>query len=299
MRPRTTTTWFLACATCFLLGHLSARREPSALLAQEPPKKVETPVFPMSARLGSNIYLHLSAEFRACCHQIYRLADQRLEHLLRYSEPRPLKPAVVMDLDETVLDNTAFQTFLFKNKLEYTDDLWAIYEEKHPQDVGLIAGAKDFIEKAERRGVAVIYISNRLAKYKHGTEKALQLLGINTANLEGRLFLKEEKSETNPFPSNKAARREAVAAQYNVLLFFGDNLRDFSDAFAAKVPKDGKPADYLKAHQERIASADKAVCRWGVDWFVLPNPVYGEWDKLIGPDPIALLPKTTMTPPAK
>ena len=33
-----------------------------------------------------------------------------------------------MDLDETVLDNWAFASFLHDNDLDYTDDLWSMYE---------------------------------------------------------------------------------------------------------------------------------------------------------------------------
>jgi 5'-nucleotidase (lipoprotein e(P4) family) len=280
----------LVCAACFLGGWLCGDRGPSGLLADPTPPKAEAPAFPMSARLGGNIYLQTSAEYRACCYQIYTGAQLRLETALKEARPKRTKPAVVMDLDETVLDNSAFQTFLYKNKLEHTDALWAEYEKNYPQDVTLIPGAKDFIEKAGALKVTVVFISNRSELYKKSTESALNRLGIKVDGPACRLYLKPKDGS-----SDKSARREAVAAKYNVLMYFGDNLRDFSESFAAKkLPKDATSEDYRQAIKLRESLADDAACHWGVDWFVLPNPVYGEWEKLIGPDPKEILHPTSM-----
>src|SRR5262249_10143901 len=161
--------------------------------------------------------------YRACCYGIYKSAALRLEATLAAARPKPARPAIVMDLDETVLDNSAFQTFLYKYNLEYSDKLWADYEENYPQDVTLIPGAKQFIDKAETLGVAMVFISNRSELYTKSTKAALQRLGINVGGLADRLYLKPKDGS-----SDKSARREAVAARYNVLMYFGDNLRDFS-----------------------------------------------------------------------
>ena len=110
----------------------------------------------MTHRVGGNLYLQHSAEYRACCLTIYKSAELRMRNLLDAARPRPAKPAVVLDLDETVLDNSAFQTFLYKAKMEYSDKLWAEYEEKYPQDVTLIPGARTFIHKAQAAEVAVV-----------------------------------------------------------------------------------------------------------------------------------------------
>ena len=73
-------------------------------------------------------------------------------------------------------------------------------------------------------------------------------------------------------------------------MYFGDNLRDFSEDFAAeRLPKDASAGARLSAIQNRKDKVDEAAAHWGVDWFVLPNPTYGEWEKLIGPNPDAIL----------
>lgn len=292
MTKMTRAQLLIACSACFLIGWFSGGNDLLHVSAQvAPANKVAAPTLTMPGRLGGNLYLQVSAEYRACCIQIYQLAGQRLESILESAKPKIRKPAIVMDLDETVVDNSAFQTFLYQNKLEYTDELWADYEENYPQDVTLIPGVKSFIKKAESLGVTVIYLSNRSEKFKTSTATALEKQGINVAGIEDRLYLKAKDSTS----SEKATRREAVAAKYNVLLFFGDNLRDFSESFAAKkLPANATSEDYLAAIKQRQTAADQASSHWGYDWFVLPNPVYGEWDKLIGPDPIAIMHPSSM-----
>lgn len=73
-------------------------------------------------------------------------------------------------------------------------------------------------------------------------------------------------------------------------MYFGDNLRDFSEAFAApRLPAGATAEDNVNAISQRAAAVDEEGDHWGVDWFVLPNPIYGEWEKLMGPDPADIL----------
>jgi acid phosphatase len=249
---------------------------------------------PQESALGANLYVQTSAEYRACCLGVYQSARDRLAAVLPIVPRRPLKPAVVFDLDETVFDNARFQTFLDRERLPYQDAYWDLWEKGYPQEVGLVPGAKAFIERAEKLGVACVYLSNRLEKFRPATVAALALNGLNTDDLGGRLFLSPDGS------SDKAARREMVAARYRVLMYFGDNLRDFSEWFAA--PAGLKPDDNAgqsRAIRERYRKVDGAAGHWGVDWFVLPNPVYGEWTKLLGSNPRLKLKPTTMKLPEK
>lgn len=281
---------------CFLVGVLVGQQPMTSLLA-DPPAKVAPPAppFPMSARIACNMYLQTAAEYRACCLTIYKSAELRLEEMLK--NIKYAQPAIIMDLDETVLDNSAFQTYLYKNNLEYTDELWDVYEEGYPQDVSLIPGAKEFVNKAQSLHVTVIYLSNRSERFKKSTAAALDRLGLSrnfadpntrTQDIERRLYLKTTTSD-------KSARREAVAAKFNVLMLFGDSLRDFSDTFAArKLPAGATAEDCVAAILERQKQASFAHAHWGIDWFVLPNPVYGEWEKLIKVDPVLLMAPTHM-----
>jgi acid phosphatase len=246
--------------------------------------------FPMEARLGANLYVQDSAEYRACCYGIYGSATRRLREILDPARPRPPKPAVVMDLDETVLDNSAFQTYLYANGYEYAESLWDVYESKYQQDVTLVPGAREFITAAESMHVAVVYITNRQERFQASTLSAMTRLGIGGADLADRVMF-----EPTGGTFDKSDRMVTAAARYNLLLWFGDNLRDFSEAFkpASFAPHATAP-DIDTAITARDAAVDGAMAHWGVDWFVLPNPVYGEWEKLIAPNPIDLLRPTSM-----
>ena len=273
------------CFACLVAGLLLGSTGLEFASSRQPAATKPIIPFSMQERLGANLYVQTAAEYRACCLQVYKTAEMRLEAIMAAAHPKPLKPAVIMDLDETVLDNSAFESFLYENNLEYSDDLWEIYERDYPGEVRLVPGAKQFIKKAEDRGVTVIFISNRLEENCGSTVNALTRLGISTKGIGQRLLLKKRVAS-----SDKTSRRETVAAQYNVLLVFGDNMRDFSETFIAKKLTENDGADaHDKAIASRLKLVDDATCHWGIDWFVLPNPGYGEWEKLIRNEPMKRL----------
>lgn len=246
--------------------------------------------FPMVMRTGCNLYLQTSAEFQAACLQTYQCAAARLAELVPTVELNERPPAVVMDLDETVFDNSAFQTYLYRTGQEYDPHLWNDYEQNFSADVTLIPGAKRFIEFATERGAAVIFLSNRLDKFKASTIAALNRLGLAGENVEARLFLKTDETS-----SDKTIRRAQVAEKYDVVMLVGDNLRDFSEEFVApKITPPAQTNDVLAAIAARKSAVGRTADRWGRDWFILPNPVYGEWDKLIQVPPLELMHPTTM-----
>lgn len=243
--------------------------------------------------LSANVYTHASAEYRACCMTIYRAAGDRLAELMEDAEPRPERPAVVMDLDETVLDITSFQTFIYESGLSYTSELWEVYEREWGGEVLLVPGAGEFIDRAEALGVSVVYLSNRNESTREHTVAVLERLGVITEGIDERVYLKPAGAS-----SDKSPRRDAISARYNVLMIFGDNLRDFAEVFAPeKLGGDATTGDYLRATGARNAAVDAAACHWGVDWFVLPNCMYGEWEKLVPPNPVDVMRPTEMEAP--
>ncbi len=251
---------------------------------------------PEQGSLTANIYNQTAAEYRACCMTIYAAAGYRLEELMEDADPPPMRPAVVLDLDETVLDISSFQTFLYENGLRYTSALWSVYEQEGVDEVLLVPGAGGFIAKAEALGVSVVYLSNRNEANQEYTVAVLERLGLNVDGIEERLFLKATGGS-----SNKSSRRDAISARYNILMIFGDNLRDFAEIFAPeRLGDDATTDDHLRAIAARDTAVDNAACHWGVDWFVLPNCMYGEWEKLVPPNPVEILrPTSVVTPTAR
>jgi 5'-nucleotidase (lipoprotein e(P4) family) len=183
-----------------------------------------------------------------------------------------------MDLDETVLDNSGFQAMLVRSGLAWDPRLWKIWEKDWPNAVGSIPGAKDFIEKAKLSGVAVVFVTNRDKEFEQQTEDALKGLQIKYDLLK----LKESgKSD------DKTSRFEEVQQKYDVLLYVGDNLRDFSEEFKfIQLSENPTGAELQDAINERRHRVEGYASKWGTAqkpvWIVLPNPTYGEWTKPLG-----------------
>src|SRR5262245_22240815 len=218
-----------------LAGVLLAARLPLTAQVPQPDPAADTPRAPAAflpevptyRGLDSNLYMQTAAEYRACCYQAYNLATLRLRE--RYAELKDngKKLAVVMDLDETVLDNSGFQAMQLRSGLAYDPRLWDIWEEKHGDLVRLIPGARDFIHELEKLGVTVFYIGNRDDKFRKATTAMMERLQIPIKDAK-QLKLKTKTSD-------KSARRKEVEAEHTVLLFVGDNLRDFDEQFKSTV----------------------------------------------------------------
>ncbi len=234
---------------------------------------------PQERTLDANLFVQTSAEYVACCLQTYAWAGERLQQRLAAALPSEKPPAVVMDLDETVLDNGGFQSFLDREAKPYEQATWERWERDFPTETRLVPGAKGFIEAAERAGVTVFYISNRTLA--EPTIAALRHNGLSVENIGERLLLRTATSD-------KTARRAAVEERYRVLLYVGDNLRDFSETFTT--PK-LSPEEAIAA---RRTAVERQAYRFGTDWFLLPNPVYGEWKTPLGKEPRRFLRPTKM-----
>ncbi|OWK43928.1 5'-nucleotidase, lipoprotein e(P4) family [Fimbriiglobus ruber] len=245
------------CATGLVVGVVAtaALRSP----AQAPPAfKKEVPTY---RGLDANLYMETSAEYRACCFQAYALATARVDQWAKDKNTPGRPPAVILDLDETVLDNAGFQVMLIRSGLAYDQRLWDEWEDKYSGNVELVPGAKDFIDKLKGLKIAPFYISNRSEKYRVATKKALARLEIDVP--DDQLLLVTTTSD-------KTARRATAATKFDVFLYLGDNLRDFDEMFKYDAQA-GIPG--------RKAAVDKTRTKFGTDWIIFPNPAYGEWTK--------------------
>lgn len=248
-----------------------------------PPPRVVVREDRLNRSLDANLWMQVSAEYRACCYQAYNVARRRLTEKVCDVPPggwaKP--PAVVCDLDETVLDNSGFMTRLSRNNLAFDQATWDDWERTEYAQVRLVPGAKAFIDEAKRLGVAVVYITNRSQRkdLRDGTLNALELLGIE---VPGENLLAATTT------SDKTSRRRSVEARYTVLLYLGDNLRDFhegdfrSTVDNTKPPLTTDPAKLQAAVAARAAAVDRCEDLFGREWIIFPNPAYGEWGKVLG-----------------
>ena len=206
-----------------------------------------------------------SANAAAAQQQAWLLATERLQQVLADRRrthqrsaggvaPKPL--AVVTDLDETVLDNTALLARDLEACHTYTTwDTWADWE-LHGDPL-LTPGAREFLQYADSEGVAVYYVSDRFSENIEATMATLRDLGLPQVS----------RSHVLLYGPTKEERRAVVAADHEIALLLGDSLPDFADAFDGATPS--------RQHELAAAYAD----HWGRDWIMFPNAAYGGWRK--------------------
>ncbi|HET6804806.1 MAG TPA: HAD family acid phosphatase [Frateuria sp.] len=194
------------------------------------------------------------------------LADPHWDALARADRVVPaegLKPAVILDIDETVLDNSPYQARLVRSGGEFNEPDWAAWCKE--ARARALPGVVEFTRFAARHGVAVIYISNRSADLDQATLANLRKAGLPVAGPQSFLGLGTFVEGCEQVGSEKGCRRQQVARQYRVLMQFGDQLADFLDVLP------NTPAGRSRAAAPYLG--------WiGQRWFVLPNPTYGNWE---------------------
>ena len=200
----------------------------------------------------ATLWQQRSAEYKALCFQAYNIAKERLDASLSASVQNP---AVVTDIDETILDNSPYNAHQSLKGDLYSDSSWRVWTAKIAADT--VPGALTFLKYAASRGVQIFYISNRVEAERSATIANLKKWNFPDAD-DNHLLLKATTS-------NKDEKRKLVADQHNVLLLLGDNLGDFSGIF-----------DH-KTYEKRNELAEDSSAMFGKRFIVLPNPMYGEW----------------------
>jgi len=239
---------------------------PAGVLAQTPGASMSRQTGPDSEyQIGAILWTQSSAEYRALAYQAFDLAKLRLDAALAKQKPgRAARAgkgmAIVVDVDETVLDNSRFQAELILRGVGYTPQAWQAWCDR--AEAGAVPGAAEFLNYAAGRGVQVFYITNRRQPEKAGTMANLKNAGFPNVS-EETVMIRENAS-----PS-KEARREKVRARYRIVMLVGDNLNDFNDNFSGKSIADRK----AEVERERAA--------FGSEYIVIPNPMYGDWESAV------------------
>jgi 5'-nucleotidase (lipoprotein e(P4) family) len=206
----------------------------------------------------ATLWMQTSAEYRALCYQTFNLAKMNLETFLG-ARPGSKPVAVIVDADETVIDNSAYEAFLIGNNFGYSSKTWTPW--MAAAQAKAVPGALEFLNYAQAKGVEIFYVTNRKMVGYEGTEKNLKALGYPYVDKK-HLLLRTDTSDKQP-------RRDSVAKDYEIAFVMGDNLNDFLSVFRKKSVAD------------RLAEVDKIKDMWGNKFIVLPNPTYGEWEGAI------------------
>lgn len=232
----------------------------------------DLPVADNEYQVGATLYTQKTAEFRALAYQAFNLARLRLdEDLSRRSvqrlprAERRKQRAVIVDIDETVLDNSPAQAAGIRDRRSFNMKDWYAWSDMRKAKA--IPGAVEFLNYAVSKGVKVFYISNRDEVQKQATIDNLRSVGFRDVS-EYNVLLRQKDERGNNI-STKTPRRDLVAEKYRVVLVMGDNLDDFSDVFERRSVAD------------RFAETDRIKDEWGKRWIVLPNAMYGTWENAI------------------
>jgi acid phosphatase len=228
--------------------------------------------------LNAVIWTQSSAEYRGVARQAYRMARTQLDAALadrtwtaaveQTGAFSALPPAVILDLDETVLDNSAFQARQVVDStpyhaVPYSEDNWNKWCTE--RKARAIPGAVEFLKYAASRGVTPVYITNRDHAVEGATRDDLARLGIPVDASRDTVLTRHENGWD---VTDKSARRQTVAASYRILLLVGDNFEDFVAGTRTSIG-------------ERSALEEKYETNWGTKWIVLPNPTYGSWEQAV------------------
>jgi 5'-nucleotidase (lipoprotein e(P4) family) len=256
---------FAACLA--VLGSLFA------LIAARP----DAPACITYENLNATLWMQTAVEYKASTTETYRdaqgallrgLADRHWTAALEQTgDFANLPPAVVLDLDETVLDNSPFEARLVASGAAWSKDSWQTWVNE--ENATMIPGSMDFLQFARTQHVAPIYITNRACDPTSDADPTVQQLRkLKMPVATGSDWLLCEQPGAG---SDKSLRRAEVARHYRILLMFGDQLGDFLG-----IPK----ASANLAGREKLFEDHQAM--WGGRWFQLPNPTYGSWEGAMG-----------------
>ena len=202
----------------------------------------------------SILWYQTSAEMRAICYQTFNFARMLYEKDLGKGDVGK-KRAVVVDIGETMIDNSPYEAGLVGNDFDYSVG-WK--EWIAAAKARALPGAVAFCQWVAANGGDVFYITNIKAEFREGTMANLRALGFPNID-ESHVMMRDKDG-------SKASRRATVMQTHRIVLLIGDNLNDFEDAYNDKNPR------------ERASAVNKFRAKFGSRFLVLPNPMYGNWE---------------------
>lgn len=208
----------------------------------------------VTGKLFTALYQQQSADYRALCIQAYNIAHLRVDESLQHNTKKPR--AIVTDIDETLLDNSAYEIHQTLQGKDYEPSSWYAWTDMAAADT--VAGAPSFLKYAAYKGVEIFYVTNRDERERNST--LLNLKKYNFPNADNAHLLVRKTT------SSKEDRRQQIAATHEIILLIGDNLADFSFMFDKK------------SMEERLKNVNLFASEFGKRFIIIPNPVYGDWE---------------------
>lgn len=229
------------------------------------------------------LWVKHAAEYQAISAQTYADATRDLPGFIADSHwtalpgvvvDPTLPPAVILDIDETVVSNVDFQLTFERPFANHKLDTWSGSVDSTP-----IRGVVEFVAAAREAGVTVFFVTNRPCQLidgnaspcpqKQTTVDDVRELGIDVE--PEFVMLADERPD---WDREKLSRRKHVAKTHRVIMVVGDDLSDFIPCVREK------PAGHCTAagtRASRLSDIERYREYWGNGWYILPNPMHGSW----------------------
>lgn len=225
-----------------------------------------SPTGEYNRQFDATLWFQASAEYQAATTMIYKAATSQLAN----NCPVQKKSAVVMDIDETVLDNSPYQAKQISlGQTEFDVDLWNQWVESASAEP--LPGVLAYIRSARECGYRVFFVTNRLCESPTlCTQQALTKENLDKHGLDSNLDDYLLRNGREEWGGDKESRRQYIRdLGYDIAFLFGDDLNDFMTNVRDVTAKD------------RLTAIQREKDQWGSQWFVLPNPMYGSWKRVL------------------
>ncbi len=228
------------------------------------------------------IWVKQSAEYVANTRQVYQSATAALPGFIEdtswsalptQENAGHLPPAIILDVDETVVSNVDFQLTYERPYANWKRDEWTRRTDATP-----VPGVKDFIDAARAQGVSVFFVTNRPCEPVAGTDEPCRqkqstlddIAEVGITSDADHVLLSEEQG----WNREKSGRRNLIAQSHRVIMLIGDEVGDFLPCMRNKpVAPCTEPAN----NESRAAAVVEHSDYWGNGWYILPNPMHGAW----------------------
>ena len=243
---------------------------------------VEVPTHVPEKDLAHNWVKH-SSDYKAITRQVYAVATRDLERFVNdtswtaipgQTDAEHLPPAVILDVDETVINNVDFQLAFER---PFSDRKLEMWDREHIAKP--VPGVIEFIKAAQAADVAVFYLTNRpCEKYEDEEAACPQKQTVIDGSRELGLDVEPEfvslSYERPEWTKEKLIRREHIAENYRIIMLFGDDFADFvACARSSFHPPCTEPATRASREEDVL----KYEHYWGNGWYILPGPMHGSW----------------------
>ena len=164
---------------------------------------------------------------------------------------------MILDADETVLDNSEYQVRRARRGLGFTSESWADWVRE--EAASALPGAVAFVNRVRQLGGRVAIVTNRNDDVCEPTRRNLEAAGLE---VDVVLCQQRDEGKEGRFRVVAAGETSAGLPPLEVLAWVGDNIEDFPGG--SQQLRDADPEDLVD---------------FGVRFFVLPNPMYGSWEE--------------------